>query len=69
MKMPLGMELGLDPSDTVFDGDPSPLPIKGTEPPMFSLRLLWPNGYTDPTWIKMPLGMEVGLGPCHIVLD
>jgi len=73
MKMPLGMELGLDPSDTVFDGDPSPLPIKGTEPPIFSLRLLWPNGYMhgsymdqDATWYggrPRPMPHCVRLGP------
>jgi len=29
IKMPLGMEVGLDPGDFVLDGDPAPLPKKG----------------------------------------
>jgi len=42
-----------------------PLPKKGAEPPVFGLRLLWPNGcrYQD------ALGMEIGLGLRDIVLD
>jgi len=36
MEMPLiGMEVGLDPSDIVLDGDLAPLPKEGTEPPNF----------------------------------
>jgi len=31
MKMPLGMEVGLGPDDTVLDGNPAP-PEKGTAP-------------------------------------
>ena len=61
--MPLGMEEGLDPSDIVLDADPSPLPKKGAEPPIFGPHLLWPND----AWIKMRLCMEVGLSPGHIV--
>jgi len=51
-KMPLSMELGLRPGDFVLDGDPAPLPKKGAEPPKFSARLLWPNGWMDQdgTW-------------------
>ena len=37
IKMPLGMGVGLDPSDFVLDGDPAPLPKEGAEPPNF-----WP---------------------------
>jgi len=33
IKMPLGVEVGLDPSDIVLDGDPAPPPQKGAEPP------------------------------------
>jgi len=33
--MPLGMEVALGPGDFVLDGDPAPLPKKGTEPPNF----------------------------------
>jgi len=30
--MPLGVEVGLGPSDFVLDGDPAPLPKKGAPP-------------------------------------
>ena len=65
LKMPLGKEVGLDPSDILLDGDPAPLPKRG-QSPQFSAHV-----YCAQTagWIKMPLGMEVGLGPDHIVLD
>ena len=67
MKMPLGMEVGLNPSDIVLDWDRAPPPQKGAEPPpQFSAHVYC--GQTA-AWIKMPLGMDVGLGPCHIVLD
>jgi len=36
-EMPLGMELGLDPGDFVFDGDPVPPRKKAQPPPNF-----WP---------------------------
>jgi len=43
----------------VLDGDPAPLPKRGTAAPhrIFGPCLLWPNG-----WIKMSLGTEAGLG-------
>jgi len=65
IKMPLGMEVGIDPSDFVLDGDSAPFPKKGGEP-QFSAHV-----YCDQTagWMKTPLGTEVDLGPCHIVLD
>jgi len=59
--MPFGMEVGLVAGEIVIDGDPVPLPKRGTPAPNF-----WPM-YCG--WIKMPLGMEVGLGPGDIVLD
>jgi len=64
IKMPLGREVSLDPSDIGLDGDPSPLPKKGAEPLMFGLCLLWQTA----GWIKMPLGTKVDLGPGYIVL-
>jgi len=67
IKMPLGKKVGLDPSDIVLDGNPTPPPPKrGHSPPQFSAHV-----YCAQTagWIKMPLGMEVDLGPGHIVLD
>jgi len=33
--MPLGMEVGLGPSDIVLDGDPAPPMERGTAPPTF----------------------------------
>ena len=30
--MPLGMEVGLSPVESVLDGDPAPLPKRGAEP-------------------------------------
>jgi len=45
-KMPLGMELGLDPGDFVLYGDPAPL--KGAQPPpAFGPYILWPSGWMD----------------------
>jgi len=58
------MEVGLGPGHIVLDGDPAPLPQRGTVP-IFGAYLLWPNG----GWIKMPLGREVSLNPSDIVLD
>jgi len=63
IKMPLGMEVGLDPSDTVLDGDPAPPPLNGHSPQFSaSVRCGKMAG-----WTKMPLGMEVGLGPGNCV--
>jgi len=52
IKMALGKEVGLGPVDIVLDGDTSPLPKKGAEPPVFGPSLLWPNGCMDQdaTW-------------------
>ena len=47
IKMPLGREIGLSPSDTALDGNPAPLPKKGTEHPIFGPCLLWPDGWMD----------------------
>jgi len=63
--MKLGMQVGLSPGHTVFDGVPAlPLP-KGAEPPIFGPYLLWPNGWMDQdvTW------REAGLSPSDIVFD
>jgi len=72
IKMPLGMEVGLSPSDFVLDGDAAlldgdaaPTPQKGGGTPNF--RPVY-CGQTA-AWIKMPLGTEVGLGSDDIVLD
>jgi len=46
IKLKLGIEVGLDPSHIVLDGNPVPLP-KGAQPPIFAPCLLWPNGWLD----------------------
>jgi len=52
IKIPLGREVGLDPSDIVLDGNPALLPKKG-EQLQFSAHI-----YCGKTtgWIKMALG-------------
>jgi len=40
VKMPLGMEVGLDSSDTVLDGDPAPLPKKGQSPHFWPMSIV-----------------------------
>jgi len=64
IKMLLGREAGLSPSDIVRWGPSSPSP-KGGRCPKFSVHV-----YCGQTagWIKMPLGTEVGLSPGHTVL-
>ena len=66
LKMPVGMQVGLGPSDIVLDGDPAPLPQKGRSAPIFGPYLLCCGQMAG--WIKMPLGREVGLNPSDIVL-
>jgi len=48
IKMPLGREvnLGLDPGNTVLDGNPAPKKWHSNSP-LFGLCLLWPNGWMD----------------------
>ena len=58
IKMSIGMEPGLGLGDFVLDGDPAPLPQKGSDPATlpqkgsgapqnFGPCLLWPNGWMD----------------------
>ena len=68
--MPLGMEVGLCPGDSVLDGDQVPFPQKGAEPPspIFGPFRLWPNGWMhqDATWYggrPQPRGLCVRWGP------
>ena len=66
-KMPLGMKVGRDAGNFVFDGDPAPSRKKGTAHTQF----FWCMSIVIRTagWIKMPLGTEVNLGPYNVVLD
>ena len=43
IKIPLDMEVGLDPGDVVLDGDPAAPPPKkgGTAPSLFSVDVTW----------------------------
>jgi len=65
--MALGMVVHgpIGPSHIVLDGDPAPLPQKGTEPPIFGPFLLSSNGWMDQdgTWYGG------GLGPGDFVFD
>ena len=64
--MPLGMEVGLGPGDSVFDGDPAPPQKKRHISHQFLAHV-----YCDQTaaWMKTPLAMEVDLGPGDVVLN
>ena len=64
--MALGMEVGLGPSHIVVDGDPAPLPKKGTELPQFSADFYCVQ---MAGCIRMPLGMEVGLSSGDFEFD
>ena len=59
INMPLGTEVGLDPSNIVLDGDSAALPKKG-QSPQFSAHVYCGQ---MAVWTKMPPGMEVGFGP------
>jgi len=58
------MELGLSPGDFVLDGDPAPLPQRGTA---LQLSAHFCCGQTA-EWIKMTLDTEVGICPGVIVV-
>ena len=62
--MKLGMQVGLSPGHIVLDGDPAPLPKKGTEPP-FSAHVCakWLHG------LRCHLVWRYSLGPSDFVLD
>jgi len=65
IKMPLGTEVGLSPSDIVLVGDAAPLPHrKRHSSPHFSAHV-----YCGQTagCSRIPLGTEVGLGPGDII--
>jgi len=60
------MEVGLGPSNSVFNGDPA-LPEKRAQPAAQFLAHVY-CGQTA-GWTKTPLGTKVDLDPGHIVLD
>ena len=66
-KMKLGVQIGLGPGHIVLDGDPAPLPQRGTAP-IFGPYLLRPNGCMDQdvTWYggrPRPMRLCVRWGP------
>jgi len=65
IKMPLSMEVGRGPGNSVLDGNPAPHSQKGGGALQFSV-----NVYCGQTagWITMTLAVEVGLIPGHTVL-
>ena len=65
IKMPLGREVGLGPSDIVLDGESSS-PKRGHSSPQFSAHVYCGE---KAEWTKMPLATKVGLGLGHIVFD
>jgi len=64
IKMPLGRELGLGPSNIVRQGTSSP-PRKRGQSPQFLAHIYCCQMAGE---IKMPLGVKADLGPGHIVL-
>ena len=68
--MKLGVQVSLGPGHIALDGDPAPLPQRGTAP-QFSAHISCSQmvGSRWIKWIKMSLGMELGLGPGDFVLD
>jgi len=65
IKMKLGTQVGLISGHTVLDGDPAPLPQRGTGQPIFGPYCCGQMA----AWIKMSLDMELGLSPSDFVLD
>ena len=65
IKTLLGRKVGLDPSDSMLDGNPAPPPKRGQSPQF------WAHVYCGQTaaWIKTAHDREVGLVPGHIELD
>ena len=66
--MPLGMEIGLEPSDVVLHGDPAAPPQKGAEPPIMGRCLLWPNGRPSQLLVLVHLIVNVQLSRHATVL-
>jgi len=63
MKMKLVTQVGLGSGHIVLDGDPAPLPQRGTAPNFRPISVVAKRLYGS-RW-----HLEVGLGPGHIVLD
>ena len=66
INLPLGVEVGLGPSQIVLDGDPAPPTPKEHRSPQFSAHICCGQ---ITKWIKMPLRRKLGLDPSDIVSD
>jgi len=64
--MPLGREVGPNPSDIVLNGDAALCSPKCGGAPQFSAEVCCGQ---IAGWINMPLGRVVGLSPSDILLD
>jgi len=64
IKIPVGMEVSLNPGDFVLDGDPVPLPKKAAGLQFSANVYCGQKG----GWIKMPLATEVGVSPNDLSL-
>jgi len=68
IKMPLGRDIGLNPSNIVLDGDPAhPFPKKGAEPPQFRAMSIVAKRLDGSR--RHLAWMDVGLSPGHTVVD
>jgi len=64
--MKLDMQVGPGSGHIVLDGNPAPLPQRGTALTQFSAHMCCGQ---MAAWIKMPLGIELGHSPGDFVLD
>jgi len=69
IKMKLGMDVGIGLHQIVLNGDPAPLPQRGTAPSHQKRNFVHVCCGQTTGWIKMQLGIEVGLSRGHTVLD
>ena len=63
------MEVGFSPGDFVLDGDPVPLPKKGSGAPPPAKKSAHVYCGQTAAGIKAALGVEAGLSPNDFVLD
>ena len=71
IKMKLGMQVGLDPGHIVLDGDPAPLPQRGTAPTQFSAHICCGQmtAWINATWYgarPQPRGLCVRRDPAPL---
>jgi len=68
--MPLGTEVDLGPGHIVLDGDPAPIPERGTAAPVFGTCVLRPNGRPSQLLLSTCFSVcRVSIGSFLAVLD